>query len=67
MFAGIPTLTVDSEEVVGEGPLEELPLPGDLLVHGEELLHEGDDHAPMPAGNSCFSEKGKVRGAQVRA
>ena len=59
--------TVDSEEVEGEGLLEELLLPEDLLVHGEGLLPEGDGHVTMPAGISCFSEIGKVRGAQVRA
>ena len=58
--------TVEGEEVVEEGLLEELPLHGDLLVHGEGLLEDGD-HVTMPAGISCFSEIGKVRGAQVRA
>ena len=58
--------TVEGEEVAGESLLEELPLPGDLLVLGEGLLEDGDP-VTMPAGVSCFSEIGKVRGAQVRA
>ena len=47
--------TVDSEEVAGDGLLEEHLLPGDLLVRGDELLEDGD-HVTMPAGVSCFSE-----------
>jgi hypothetical protein len=58
--------TVEGEEVAGEGLLEELLLPEDLLAHGGELLEDGD-YVTMPAGVSCFSEIGKVRGAQVRA
>jgi hypothetical protein len=56
---------VDSEEVVEEGLLEELPMPGDHQVRGVELLEE-NDHVTMPAGISCFSEIGIVR-LQVRA
>ena len=61
------TTTVDDKQEVGDGLHVELLVPEDLLVHGDGLLHEGDGHVAMPEGNSCLSEIGKVRGAQLRA
>ena len=59
---------MNSEEVVRDSLPEGLPQLGDLLVvRGDGLPDEGDDHVTTPVGFCCFSEIVDVRGAQVRA